>query len=269
MARTRVEGVPVGDLDDLAEIHDRDPLGEVPDHGQVVRDEQERDAHVALELLEQVDDLRLDRHVQRRDRLVGDDQLGVEGERAGHPDALPLAAGELVREAVVVLGVEPDDLQQLLDPVLHAARRVDAVDLHRAADDAAHRVPGVERRVRVLEDHLNLGPDRLEPPAAGVADLPPGVPDVARGRLQQPGGQPPGGGLAAARLADQPEGLPGVHRQVDAVHRVDLTDLTLEDEAARQGEVLLQPGQLQQRLAAGFTGCLAHLWISRFWARVR
>ena len=84
-----------------------------------------------LELLQQVDDLRLDGDVQRGDRLVRDDQLRLQGERAGDADALPLAAGELVREAVVVLGVEADGLQQLADPVLPAAGRVDAVDLHR------------------------------------------------------------------------------------------------------------------------------------------
>ena len=104
------------DLDDLAEVHDRDPVREVPHHGEVVGDEDERDAELACEFLEQVHDLRLDRHVQRGDRFVGDDQLRAEGEGAGDADALALAAGELMRVAVVVLGVEPDDLQQLLDP---------------------------------------------------------------------------------------------------------------------------------------------------------
>ena len=69
-----------------------------------------------LQVLEQVDHLRLDRHVERGDRLVGDEQLGLQGQRAGDADALALAAGELVRVAVVVLGVEADDLEQLLDP---------------------------------------------------------------------------------------------------------------------------------------------------------
>ena len=76
-----------------------------------------RDHHVGqvellLEVLEQVDDLGLDRHVEGRDRLVGHDQLGLERERAGDADALALAAGELVRVAVVVLGVQPDGLEQ-------------------------------------------------------------------------------------------------------------------------------------------------------------
>ena len=41
--------------------------------------------------------------------------FGRSGERPRDPDPLPLAAGELVREAVVVLGVEADPLEQLLD----------------------------------------------------------------------------------------------------------------------------------------------------------
>ena len=48
---------------------------------------------------EQVDDLRLDRHVERGDRLVADEQVGLHGERAGDGDALALAARELVRIA--------------------------------------------------------------------------------------------------------------------------------------------------------------------------
>ena len=48
---------------------------------------------------EQIDDLRLDRDVERRDRLVADDQLRLAGQRAGDADALALAAGELVRIA--------------------------------------------------------------------------------------------------------------------------------------------------------------------------
>ena len=48
----------------------------------------------------QVQHLRLDRHVERRDGLVGDDELRLDGERAGDPDPLPLPAAELVRLAV-------------------------------------------------------------------------------------------------------------------------------------------------------------------------
>ena len=59
------------DLDDLAEVHHGDPVGDVADDREVVGDEEIRQAEPLLQLLEQVDDLRLDRDVERRHRLVG------------------------------------------------------------------------------------------------------------------------------------------------------------------------------------------------------
>ena len=53
----------------------------------------------SLQVAQQVDDLRLNRHVERRHRLVGDDQPRVDRERAGDADPLPLTTGELVRIA--------------------------------------------------------------------------------------------------------------------------------------------------------------------------
>ena len=84
-------------LDDAAEIHHRDAVADVLDHREIVRDEQVGELPLALQVLQQVDDLRLDRDVERRHRLVADDQLGPERQRAGDADALALAARELVR----------------------------------------------------------------------------------------------------------------------------------------------------------------------------
>ena len=53
-----------------------------------------------LQVLEEVDDLRPDRHVERRHRLVGDDELRVQRQRTGDADPLALAAAERVRVAV-------------------------------------------------------------------------------------------------------------------------------------------------------------------------
>ncbi len=89
-----------GELDDLAEIHHRDPVGDVADDGEVVRDEEIGEVELLLQLDEQVQDLGLDRDVERGDRLVGDDELRLQDERAGEADALALAAAELVRVAL-------------------------------------------------------------------------------------------------------------------------------------------------------------------------
>jgi hypothetical protein len=52
--------------------------------------------HLARELCEQVDDLRLDRNIESGDRLVGDNEFGFDSERPRDRDALALSAGELV-----------------------------------------------------------------------------------------------------------------------------------------------------------------------------
>ena len=59
---------------------------------------------------------------------------GLSDRAARDADALALATRELVRVAGRVLGVETDELHELLDP-LRAARSVDAVDAHRLRDD--------------------------------------------------------------------------------------------------------------------------------------
>ena len=42
--------------------------------------------------------------------------LGLQGQGPGHADALALTAGELGRKAVVVLGIQADQLHHFLDP---------------------------------------------------------------------------------------------------------------------------------------------------------
>ena len=71
-----------GRFGDLAEIHDGDPIGEIADDAHVVRDEQVRGVCARLQVAEQVEDRGLNRHVERGDRLVTDDQVGFAQMRA-------------------------------------------------------------------------------------------------------------------------------------------------------------------------------------------
>ena len=56
-----------------------------------------------LQLAHQIEDLRLDGDVERGGRLVGDQELGIAGERHRDHHALAHAAGELVRIVVEAL----------------------------------------------------------------------------------------------------------------------------------------------------------------------
>ena len=157
MLRVLVQLVGVRDLDDLAEVHDGDALGNVPHDKKVMRDEQIRNAELFLQLLKHVDDLRLNGNVQRGHGLVADDELGVHGESSGNADSLALTAGKLMCVARGVLGIESHGRHELEDFLAALfAVRVQLMHVQRLSDDVFDRHAGVERRVRVLEHHLHL-----------------------------------------------------------------------------------------------------------------
>jgi hypothetical protein len=103
------------DLDDAAGIHHQHPVAHVGEHREVVADDHHADVEVAHQRGEQVEDLRLDHHVERRGRLVGDDQGGPAGERHRDHHALALATGQLVRVGAHAGARETNLLEQLTD----------------------------------------------------------------------------------------------------------------------------------------------------------
>ena len=99
MLGVAVNRVALGDLDHFAEIHDRHSMADMFDDAQVVGDEQISQMHLLLQLLQQIDDLRLNRNIEGRHRLIADDKLGTDRQGAGDADALALAAAEFMRDS--------------------------------------------------------------------------------------------------------------------------------------------------------------------------
>ena len=131
----------VGQLGDAPEVHDRDAVADVLDDAHVVGDEDVRQPEFALEVLEQVQDLGLDGDVERGDRLVADDEVRLEDERAGDPDPLALAARELVGVASSVVRLEADHVHDPRDLRPPLGRRPDLVDPQALADAVGDRRP--------------------------------------------------------------------------------------------------------------------------------
>jgi hypothetical protein len=221
MGGRAVDAVDRADLDQLAEIHDADPVGEVPQDREVVRDDQRRHAALLLQPLHQVHHLRPDRHVEGAHRFVGDDQLRVEHQRPGQTDPLPLTSGELVwvpldgvRRQPYLVQCQPDSLVLLSPSTL-------TLDLQGLSQDLADPHPRVERVERVLEHQLHVAachPQRL---AAKRVDVTVVVPDLPAVGLLESDEHPRQRGLAAPRLAGQPECLPRANRQRDIADRAD------------------------------------------------
>src|SRR4051812_28236320 len=94
------------DFDDPAAIHHGDPVRHVIDDGQIVGNEQVSETELLLQVLEQIEDLCLDRDVERRYRLVEDYKLRSERQCPGNADALALPAGKAVRISAEIALVE-------------------------------------------------------------------------------------------------------------------------------------------------------------------
>src|SRR4051794_6516536 len=107
------------------------------DYREIVRDEQVRDLSLFLKIVEQVQNLRLDRHVQRRHRLIAYDEVRRQRQRPSDADALPLPAAEFVRVSGGIRRVEPDALQQARHEFVPLPPAGDAVYFDRLADDVA------------------------------------------------------------------------------------------------------------------------------------
>jgi hypothetical protein len=142
-------------LDHAAGVHHHHEVRHLGHHAQVVRDEHDGHASVALEVAQQREDLRLDGDVQRRGGLVGDEQLGLARQRHGDHDALTHAPAERVWVvAHALLGRRDAHLPQELDGArLGVLLRHLPVQAQRLADLRAHAVDRVERAHGLLEDH--------------------------------------------------------------------------------------------------------------------
>ena len=206
--------------------HDRDAVGNLGDHAHVMGDEQHRGAVIALQVADQGEDLLLRGDVERRGRLVRDQQFWLEHQRHRDHDALALPA----RQPVRVGGKDALDVgqphmlhhrQNLLAPRAGVEIGMDAQHLVDLAADRDHRI---ERRHRLLKDHRHAGGAQL-PQAAGrwrsssssptSLTLPPDGTSAAL--LQQSHHGQRGDRFARSALADHAQRLAFVHLQRDAV----------------------------------------------------
>ena len=145
--------------------------------------------------------------------------VGLHCERPRQPDPLALSAAERPRPAAGQLRRQPDQGEQLPGLRLDLARRHHAVEAQDLRQRLAHRKARVERRVRVLEDHLHVAAQILQLAAARAREVSPHEPDAAVLRLVQAQQRAAERGLATAALADQTERLVPPDGEADAVDR--------------------------------------------------
>ena len=231
-------------LDDMAEIHDDGPVGEIAHHREVVADEDHGRLRFALQIHQKLADRGLNRDIERGHRLVGDDHARAPGEGARNADALLLSPRQLpwatVREC-------PRQLHQVEKPEHGVAPlgvvRPDAEPLQRTNDLRPDRIARVQRVERILKDHLDRG-NRLGRPPFDRPALDRFVIEHNQtlGRRLEPEQHFGERRLAAARFADNRQNFGFLRGEGDILHRLDRARFpAAEDRARCDPIVLLEP----------------------------
>ena len=242
MARAPEDLVDRRVFHDPAAIHHDDPAAHLADDAQVVRDEQKPEpppgvrpialAGIAVlagtataDPAEEVEDLGLDRHVERGRRLVRDQQARLVRDRERDQAALAHAAAQLVRVAAGLgPGLRQFGLPQRRQDAAGDRRAGHAVGAEALGEVIAERPQRVERGHRVLEDHAGLGAaerSKLARREGHQVDAVEGDPTAQHGGCgrQQLHQRQRQGALPRARFAHHADPFAGCHRERHVVYR--------------------------------------------------
>src|SRR6185437_11646988 len=190
-------------------------------------DEEIGQAELVLQVPHQIEDLRLHGDVERRGRLVADDELGIGSERTRNRDTLALAAGELMRKFRAVVGMQADERKQLADAIPDRPLAFDQVEgAYRLGHDGIDPKTRVEARIGILEYHL----DAAAQPLTCLRLLRIGHGDavdhdLARGWRQQPDHHARHRSLARAGFNDERKGLALPDVEADAVDGLEVFEM--------------------------------------------
>ncbi len=160
----------------------------------------------------------LDGDIQRRNGFIGHDKLRIHGQGPGNGDALALAPGKFVRIAVLPTRVDPHllhDLGYLLFNI--AVGKGVAVKPDRLLQGLPHTHTGIERSVRVLENHLHACSVWLDGVAGKRINAFAAVENLSRLGWIQPHHRPGQGRFSATGLPHHTDRLALMDIKTDAI----------------------------------------------------
>ena len=122
-----------------------------------MRNEQHGQRQAIPQVTQQIHHLGLDGHIQCRQRLVGNDKFWLYGQRTCHTNTLALPPREFMRITARVFGPQAHQRQQLGDALVASCLAFgEAMYMQSLAQNVLDAHLGVERRIRILKNHLQL-----------------------------------------------------------------------------------------------------------------
>jgi len=131
-------------FDDAPEVHHEHLVARGLDDREIVGDEQVTEPQLLGQRRKQAEDLRLDAHVERRHRLVQNEQVGFRGKGASDGDSLGLATGEFARKALEQRGRQTNEIEQFFDAFATGVLVEISQRLERCFDGVADSAPWVQ-----------------------------------------------------------------------------------------------------------------------------
>ena len=232
-----IEESPGGGLfHDVSGVHHRHLVGHFGNDAQVVGDDDNGHMELFLQVLQKLQDLGLDGHIQGRSGLVGNQQLRISGQGHGDHDPLAHTAGKLMGVFVHPLPClgNANQLQQLNGPVpggLFVQALVELQGLRNLIPDGKYRVQGGHG---LLENHGDPVAPELPHFLFGQGQKVLAVKDDAAalvpagGRIHQTHDRQAGDAFAAAGFTHNAQCLSLVQGKGDAVHRLGNTGIGVE-----------------------------------------
>jgi len=218
------EGLGIPDLQQRPRVEDVDAVARRERDAEIVRDQDQPHPSGLLDRAKESEDLGLGRDVESRGGLVGDQQLRVLGERRPEGDPLTHPAGELERVAVRHERVVDPDLREAsrrLLPDLITSEPTSVGGRQHLPDVLAAAKERIQHRERILEHEGDVpaakGAHTLLGEIHQLFALVPHAPVGEDALGEKPDDCPRGEGFARPGLADDPDRLPGPHREVGAV----------------------------------------------------
>ena len=244
--RVRVQGIrqKLGRFrafDDASRVHDVEMVGVFSDHAQVVRNEQQRKMQALAHVAQQIENLALDRHVERGRWLVRDEKHGLccDGQRNHRALAEPSAQLMRIGAGSAVRVRNANRVEQFEDSVLGRASARETVDRQCFLNLRANRVHRIEGNHGFLEHNTDLAPaDQAHLFVVEIEKIPSVEEDTAghdsSRRLNQLDNGQSRNRLSAAGLSDETECVAVGDRER---HVVDGGDVAAVRQTKHRGEV--------------------------------
>jgi hypothetical protein len=148
----------VSSFDQASTVHDLRRVAGGGDHSQIVADYHERHAQFLAQPVEQHQNLRLHRHIERCGRLIGNQQFRLTRNGDSDHDSLAHPTAELLRQIIEATRrlADPDQFHQFLRPPARGRPLQAAMVSQRLGYLLTHAHDWVQRGKGILKHHCDL-----------------------------------------------------------------------------------------------------------------